>query len=123
MPDLFTVAGTTFRFPSLPDDYVTEAPELFERFTAERANVLAKATEAKHTPLAKPRPFPRPKAGNGAFTPKPGAPGDVITVDGRDFEVWSPGPYAGTRWVTHAGRYFLWRLGCNGVTEWAPRPR
>jgi hypothetical protein len=115
MHDLFTVSGTKFALPAIPSKEDID-PDLFDKITKRRDDILAKAAKVGPLKHSKPRGFKGPKPGNGDFVPEPGKPGDVITVDGREFEVWDAAPGVRQVWVTHRRLYFRIDLRTNAVT-------
>jgi hypothetical protein len=102
--DLFTVNGTRFAFPKLPEpleDYGPAAYKMRDR----RDRLLAEARTTRFVKPREVRPLPCPKPGIGDFAPKPGAPGAAIELDdGTVGEVWALAP-KGRRWVVRGGEY------------------
>ncbi|MBP2323321.1 hypothetical protein JOF56_003706 [Kibdelosporangium banguiense] len=119
MPESYekhVIGGTTFSFPPLPPKDEID-PVLFERLTTEREKILDEARKVKPTKRTAPRGVRTPKPGNGVFEPEPGAPGSVLEVDGRRFEVWCSAPtYLGHRavWATVEGSVSYWHVNCHG---------
>jgi hypothetical protein len=87
MTDVFQVAGTTFRFPSVPPDGGRGA----ELLTESRDSVLAAARKVRpaKTHYTPPRPA-KVKPGNGTFEPKPGGPGWPVYVTLVDLDHKTP---------------------------------
>jgi hypothetical protein len=104
-----TVNGTLFGFPELPPREEI-APEVYAKWTAERTAILDKAAAVKYRkPSATRRGFKGPKPGDGVFEPKRAAPGFVLEVDGKRFEVWAESPpWGGVKavWAVSDGRYY-----------------
>lgn len=101
-------AGTLFGFPALPpEEDWTRDP--YAKILREQAAILETAAKVRYRKPSKPRPPRPPKPGDGHFAPKPGQPGSLLEVDGRQFEVWADAPAHGGKsvWAVCEGRYYV----------------
>lgn len=96
MPDVYTIKGTTFRFPTLPADGM---PSVIARETEKREKILAAAR----------RPRSAPKRGSrvSLLSTRPAAElGSIVSFYPADesvtAEVQAPGPTSGTVWAVRS---------------------